>query len=127
MNIPNRASCHHFMRRARSASLPVGDELPCNASEVPNGSAALLRKFPGSAAAASAELVPAIHPRRDVRFCIMSLSLCRRFQLLPARHGGGNTTPAAPRDNLRSGDASCWYWLLARRMIKFNIKNMYFE
>src|SRR5438128_3682412 len=96
MNIPNRASCHHFMRRARSASLPAGDELLCNADEVPNiRSAALPEKFTGKAAPASAELVPVIHSRLVVRFFVMSLSLCRKFQLLPARLDGGGETPSS--------------------------------
>jgi hypothetical protein len=67
MNIPNRASCHHFIRRMRSMS-PVGAPVCCDGAAI---GCPGTENLSGKTAAANAELVPAIHSRRDVRFFII--------------------------------------------------------
>src|SRR5581483_2529421 len=58
MNMPKRASCHHFMRRTRSAGSPV-----CGGSSV--GGANCAGRLHGMAAIPAAVAAPASHARRE--------------------------------------------------------------
>src|SRR6516225_9720495 len=94
MNMPKRASCHHFMRRARSASA-ADAELVWAASVCGNRALAAMG---ATAVAASADAVPFNHVRRVILLsdilvsvddvsCRIALVLCPRGapRFLPKR------------------------------------------
>src|SRR2546421_12886280 len=88
MNMPKRASCHHFMRRMRSASLADGAVAACaGVDDCPKPSTELK----GSVAAAKTEPLPIIQSRRDVVLRVIARYLrfmnCCLFPS-PRPHGG---------------------------------------
>src|SRR3981189_2722555 len=92
MNIPKRASCHHFIRCARSASSPADDEPACETVETSRRCPGPPpQRFPGKAAAANAEPVPVIHSRRDVRLFSMNSSSQEISSSTIGTAVGGNT------------------------------------
>jgi hypothetical protein len=71
MNMPKRASCHHFMRRWRLASSAEGAVVACAG---PDDCAKPSAEFNGSEATAKAEPVPIIQSRRDVLMAVINAS-----------------------------------------------------
>src|SRR5262249_61660872 len=93
MNMPKRASCHHFMRRKRSASSAgaAGFVWLCVGSANVSGTESRGRADDGRPAAVIREPVPMIQSRREVR-CVGIRSVLVLRILAPARAaqtGGG--------------------------------------
>src|SRR5690242_4338649 len=98
MNMPKRASCHHFIRRARSASLESG--FACAGVEFKRASEGALSPLAprGSIPAARAVPVPIIQPLREIRlsrirFC--PFQVVQRFSCRKLKGAAGGLASAA--------------------------------
>src|SRR6266576_4155740 len=93
MNMPNRASCHHLIRRARSAS--SGEGLVWTSEECKNElrGAGVPFAARGSTPAASAEPVPFIQSRLEMQLSAIRVILSRACGDLPALSRGLANSP----------------------------------